>query len=302
MEQEQLQVMRSYLDNAQMTLDTVHYTKVGTNWRYRFENPEENRLYFIREGSGWVRLRGRLFHPQPGELLLLPAGAKLELGLCGDEDRFGKYWCHFGAKVGDVNLFQMLDLPGCIRAREEAWVEQQFQSLETLYRSQALTAPLRIKALLLELVSYYMEEALGQQGQQGQGIALAPSAAEGKITSVLRYIDAHLSEGMTVEELARLVHFHPNYFMPYFKTMMGLSPIAYINRKRMERAKELLRDSDLAVTEVAERVGLELPYFSRLFKKQTALSPTQYRSSVRGRGGGPEREEASLPPLTDVPS
>ncbi|AEI45774.1 helix-turn-helix domain-containing protein [Paenibacillus mucilaginosus] len=291
MEQGQLQIMRSYLDNVQMTLDTVHYTKVGTNWRYRFENPEENRFYFIREGSGWIRLRGRLHHPKPGELLLLPAGAKLELGLCGEEERFGKYWCHFGAKVGDVHLFQMLDLPFSIRVGDEDWLERQFRALEALYRSPSLTAPLRIKSVLLELVSYYMEEALRQQ--DSQGIALAPSAAEGKITAVLHYIDTHLSEGITVEELARQMHFHPNYFMPYFKTMMGLSPIAYITRKRMDKAKELLRDTEVPVTEVAEAVGLELAYFSRLFKKQTALSPTQYRRNARGPR--PEASSVSVP-------
>jgi AraC-like DNA-binding protein len=83
---------------------------------------------------------------------------------------------------------------------------------------------------------------------------------------------------MTVEELASLVHFHPNYFLPYFKSMMGVSPIAYINRKRIELAKRLLTSTDLPVTNIAERIGLEPYYFSRMFKKLAGQAPSVYRT------------------------
>ncbi|MEC0210500.1 AraC family transcriptional regulator [Paenibacillus ehimensis] len=149
-----------------------------------------------------------------------------------------------------------------------------------LYNNPSLTAPLRIKSVLLEIVSGYMEGALERE----RGLRLAPMSETGKINTVLHYVDEHLQERITVEELARLVHFHPNYFMQYFKTMLGLSPIAYINRKRMEKAKELLSATEWTVTDIAERVGLELYYFSRVFKKQTGLSPSEYRKQAARRG------------------
>lgn len=274
MEGRQLQLMRSYLENAQINLQTAHYTKVAANWKETNSLPDFTRLYYIREGEGWIRLRNRLYHPKPGQLVLLPAGMRLSYGRL-NENGFGKYWCHFTAAVGEVNLFQMLDLPHCIDVRDEAWMENRFQALIEQYKNPSLTAPLRIKALLLEIVSAYMEEALADQG-----LKLMPTTETGKINTVLQYVEEHLQEQMTVDELARLVHFHPNYFMQYFKTMLGLSPIAYINRKRMDKAKELLQDAGMSVTDVAEQVGLELYYFSRLFKKQTGLSPSEYRKST----------------------
>lgn len=279
MDSNQLQRMRSYLDNTQMTVTMAYYSKVGPNWRSINELPDVNRLYYIREGEGWIRLRDRLYHPKPGQLLLLPAGMRLSFGRLGDNG-FGKYWCHFTATVGDVNLFQMLELPHCIDVRDEAGLEKQFEDLIGLYNNPSLTAPLRIKSVLLDIVSGYMEGALERE----RGLRLAPMSETGKINTVLHYVDEHLQERITVEELARLVHFHPNYFMQYFKTMLGLSPIAYINRKRMDKAKELLSASEWTVTDVAEKVGLELYYFSRVFKKQTGLSPSEYRKQFARRG------------------
>jgi len=273
MDAQQLQIMRSYLENTQITLETAHYTKVNAGWKFDFNLTDVNRLYYIREGEGWIRVRNKLYHPKPGQLLLLPAGVRLAFGRLNDNG-FGKYWCHFTATVGEVNLFQMLDLPCCIDVQDEPALEKKFQTLIALYQNpSSLTSPLRIKSLLLELVSDYMEASLGPD----RGLRLAPTAETGKINTVLEYIEEHLQEQMTVEELARLVHFHPNYFMQYFKTMLGLSPIAYINRKRMDKAKELLMSTGLSVTDVADQIGLELYYFSRLFKKQSGLSPTEYR-------------------------
>ncbi len=272
MDAQQMQIMRSFLENTQVTLETAHYSKVNATWKYTFPVTDVNRLYFIREGEGWIRVHNRMYYPQPGQLLLLPAGVRLSMGLM-NENGFRKYWCHFTATVGEVNLFQMLDLPHMIDVKDEAALEKQFKTLIGLYESPSLTAPLRIKSLLLEIISDYMEASLVREG----GLRLAPSKETGKINTVLRYVEEHLHEQMTVEKLARLVHFHPNYFMQYFKTMLGLSPIAYINRKRMDKAKELLTSTALTVTDVAEHVGLELYYFSRLFKKQTSLSPSEYR-------------------------
>lgn len=297
MDGKQRELLRSYMDNIQVNLQNAYYTRVGAGWGERSILPDVTRLYFIREGEGWIRLRGRLYHPRPGQLLLLPAGMRLSFGT-NAERPFGKYWCHFTANVGELNLFQLLELPHCIDVRDEAWLETKFKTLVAHFHQPSLTSPLHIKSLLLEIVSSYMEQALEQAGGAGESpggegageaaFRLTPTAETGKMNTVLHYIEEHLQEQMTVEELARLIHFHPNYFMHYFKTMLGLSPIAYINRKRMEQAKALLTDSDQSVTDVAERVGLELYYFSRLFKKQTGLSPSEYRKHMAaGRGAGP---------------
>lgn len=267
----QLQLMRSYLENTQINMQIAHYTKVGVNWRTNNRMPNENRLYFIREGEGWIHIRGKDYSPRRGQLYLLPAGMRLSYAPVV-ENPLGKYWCHFSATVGDVNLFQMLELPHWIEVQDEQKLEQQFEELIELNSSSQVTAPLRIKSILLDIISEYIE-------QSGDQLHLTAMSSTSKINSVLSYIERHLAEPMTVEELAKLVHFHPNYFLHYFKTMMGLSPIVYINKKRLDKARRLLSTTDLSVSAIADEIGLELYYFSRIFKKSVNLSPTEYRKA-----------------------
>ena len=267
----QLQLMRSYLDNTQITLQMAHYTKVNTNWRVSNVMTDVNRLYYIREGGGWIHIRGKDYYPEPGQLYLLPAGMRLSYAPEND-NLLGKYWCHFSATVGDVNLFQMLDLPHWITVKDEPMLERQFQQLLELHTNTSVTAPLRIKSILFEIISNYIEQSETQ-------LHLAATSSTSKINIVLSYIERHLAEPITVEELAKLVHFHPNYFMHYFKSMMGLSPIVYINKKRLEKARRMLATTDLSISGVADEIGMELYYFSRIFKKQSGLSPSEYRKA-----------------------
>lgn len=272
MDEKELQLMRSYLDNTQVVLQTAWYTKVTPQWGINVGVPEVCRLYFIREGTGWIQVRNTRIYPKPGQLLLLPAGHQLEFDTDAN-NTFGKYWCHFTATVGDVNLFQLLELPYCIEVKDVQLMERKFEELIASYKDSSLTSRLRIKVHLLEIISMFVESAIEQKLQVG----MAAAAETGKIHTVLTYIDDHLTHKMTIEDLARLVHLHPNYFMSYFKSVLGVSPISYIQRKRLEKAKLLLLSDEITISDIAEQVGMELYYFSRLFKKQVGQSPSEYR-------------------------
>lgn len=246
-------VIRSYLENTQVNLQTAHWTHVPSSWGESLASPPVSRFYYFRGGAGWIRIRSKTYRPQPGQLFLLPAGQPIEFDT-DSSDRFRKYWCHFTASVGEVNLFRMLELPPYVEVRDETAMERQFAELIAQYRSASLTAPLRMKSGLLDILAAYIELSL----EQNRPVRITGTAETGKINKVLAYIDERLQERLTVEELAKLVHFHPNYFVPYFKSLMGDSPIAYINRKRMERAKRLLTTGERSVTDIAAEVGMEL--------------------------------------------
>ncbi|WP_248929834.1 AraC family transcriptional regulator [Paenibacillus hamazuiensis] len=278
METNQSELLRSYLSNAQASLLVADHTKVGPQWRDLDFLPEFNRLYYIRDGEGWLKIRGKDYYPKPGQLFLLPAGVEQSYSVTG-ENTFRKYWCHFTVTVGDIHLFQLLTVPAYIEVTDHGRLEAQFEELIRLARSTELTAPLRIKAVLYDIISMFLEESARQFGGFGHQTAAPPGVT--KINTILEYIDRHLAEPISVETLSKLVHFHPNYFMHVFKTMLGDSPIHYINKKRVEKARQLLLTTDRPVSEIAENLGLELYYFSRMFKKWTGMSPSEYRAQSR---------------------
>ena len=88
----------------------------------------------------------------------------------------------------------------------------------------------------------------------------------------------HLSEEITLETLASLVHFHPNYFIRFFKQNLGVSPMQYVSKARIDHAKVLLKTTDEKIADIASLTGFhDLFYFSQRFKEQTGFSPTDFR-------------------------
>ncbi|MDO4261954.1 MAG: response regulator [Eubacteriales bacterium] len=93
------------------------------------------------------------------------------------------------------------------------------------------------------------------------------------------YIQAHLSESLSLEDIARHAHVNDSYLSRTFKKECGYSITEYITTLRIEKAKELLSDHHILTYEVSSRVGIQDPsYFSLLFKKHTGLSPKEYRN------------------------
>lgn len=101
------------------------------------------------------------------------------------------------------------------------------------------------------------------------------------INLVLRYIDDNLESDLTIDHLAEIALFSKFHFHRIFKGAVGESLIAYVIRRRLERAAFLLkRFSELSVTEVALRVGFKSPeHFSRSFKEKFDVTANEFRQS-----------------------
>ncbi|ANS76643.1 hypothetical protein AWM70_20365 [Paenibacillus yonginensis] len=98
-----------------------------------------------------------------------------------------------------------------------------------------------------------------------------------KLKSSILFMQQHYAQDIRVDKLAELVQLHPSYYARLFKQTMDLTPVEYLTRLRMNKAKELLLQKDKSVREVAYEIGYEDEfYFSRRFKRTTGLAPTLY--------------------------
>jgi two-component system response regulator YesN len=101
-----------------------------------------------------------------------------------------------------------------------------------------------------------------------------------EVREIERYVAEHLDEKVSLEQAADHVGLTPNYLGALFKRSTGTGFKQYVTRARMERAGRLLRETNLLVYEVAERVGIpSYRYFSRVFHDHYGRSPQEYRSS-----------------------
>ena len=92
------------------------------------------------------------------------------------------------------------------------------------------------------------------------------------------YIKEHYGEKLSLEELSEKSGFNMNYFSELFKKETGKNFTAYVAEVRMEEAKRLLRDTNDAVYEIAEKVGYkDTKFFSQQFAKIVGIKPAEYR-------------------------
>lgn len=105
----------------------------------------------------------------------------------------------------------------------------------------------------------------------------------------VRYINLHYTRKLTVEEIADHLGISEGYLHRIFKQVEGSSILAYVNRKRIYAAVELMENRNLSLKEAAYNVGIEDPaYMSRLFKKTTGLSVRDYFREKRVNGWQPQ--------------
>jgi CheY-like chemotaxis protein len=97
----------------------------------------------------------------------------------------------------------------------------------------------------------------------------------------MAYIHEHYAQPISREDIARYVSISDEYLSNCFRQEMGVTLVAYINRFRIKKAKELLQRGDKSITEVALDVGFSSqPYFSRMFRQQAGISPSAYLRGI----------------------
>lgn len=106
-----------------------------------------------------------------------------------------------------------------------------------------------------------------------------------KMKLILKYVENHYMEKITIEDMANELGISQSHFMKYFKNTMGTSFIDYLNEYRLTMASRLLVSSDSSILTIAEEVGYDnLSYFNRTFKKRFAMTPREYRTHQQQGG------------------
>lgn len=198
--------------------------------------------------------------------------------------------CMFSAKALDGKIEALSRLPGMDRlfsASHSEHVPRLHLSLaerKSCYRQLMLMKDecverhagweLRLTSLLICVLVDYARAYAEHVGANNESAAYL-----GYVTQALSYIDAHYADPeLTVREAAAQVGVSGDYLSRQFKQVLGIAAQEYLRRYRFARAMELLQ-TDQPVGEVAVQVGFRsLCHFSREFKKELGVTPSQYRN------------------------
>jgi AraC family transcriptional regulator len=102
-----------------------------------------------------------------------------------------------------------------------------------------------------------------------------------RLNRVLEYIEANFNREIALTALADTAGMSPHYFSELFKQSVHFSPYQYVLRRRIEHARELLREPDVSVFEAAVRCGFsDQSQFTKLFRRVVGVTPTGYRAAL----------------------
>lgn len=106
---------------------------------------------------------------------------------------------------------------------------------------------------------------------------------EHTIIGIVRYMQEHLSEEISLQILAEEFHLSAQYISQLFRNEIGVNFLAYLTNIRMEHAKKLLLSKNYAIAEIAEKSGYgDYRVFTKAFKKAEGVTPSQYRRDFMG--------------------
>ncbi len=114
----------------------------------------------------------------------------------------------------------------------------------------------------------------------GVKAGVQPGAARSKtVNELVDYVNANFCERISIHSVSRQLFVNPDYLSRVFKREVGLSFIEYLTKLRVDYASQLLRETDMPVQQISEKSGYtDYFYFTKIFKKVTGKTPSQYRS------------------------
>jgi AraC-like DNA-binding protein len=287
--------LKEILDRLEIELLNIEHYCVGREWNYRNVNNPYSRIYLVTGGFGIIKHHGQTFELHPGNLYLIPCFTKIEM-FCPDS--FRHYYVHFTTRIETgLDILSIFDCRYQAEAARHSISSALFDRLLTLNPDRQLheydaRKPIYPKVLdhahrldqkkspadLLEtnalmrllLAVFFADFDWPQTHNTLHGLT--------RFQNVLEYIRQNLHRPITIVQLAEAAKLNPTYFSNLFSRYMGISPIQYINKRRIEESQRLLLRPDRTLYQIARAVGFsDEYYFSRVFKKIVGIAPDHYR-------------------------
>ncbi len=241
----------------------------------------------ILEGHCTCQIALQTFDGGPGDLFFIPPEVLHSTTVRpGDVMRSEAYVFHMnfiGGNLADVCGLKYLTplanqqlIPPYMFASSHALyapVGTLFEKISRVYAAQEPGYELSLKAALLELIAMLLPFS-----ERGDRLPSLQDEHIQKIKTVLSYIDGHLTERISIDELAGLCYFSQYHFMRFFKEHVGMPCFEYIKKLRLERAAALLEDGQPPLEAALSSGFHNLSYFYREFKKQYGKTPREIQN------------------------
>jgi len=280
-------------DYMHLFMLNVGFAERQANWNWKNVRSPFARLYYVTEGEAQVELPDRVLYLRKGYLYYIPAYVRHN---CVCNSYFAHYYLHVyeDPQMGECILDRMI-LPDEVQATEvdltlfqrlcelnptmelsnfnPKTYDNQTNLKEKLEqnRKRDLSNKIESRGILYILMTRFLEKAQQKMELKNR-----------RLNDTLHYIQNHFCEKISEETLATMACMSRDHYIRIFKQAMGVTPVTYINSRRIERAELLLLTTNMSVKEISDSLSFgDSSHFISLFKRSVGTTPLQYRKRKR---------------------
>ena len=253
-----------------------YYPRAKGHYTYRKKGLPENFLFYCVDGHGWYKIGDKRYEVGPNEFFILPQHTEHAYGST-EEHPWSIYWMHFGGSLlpnfNTMPVVQQHFRPRAVRNSSDmaAMFSRIYKTLELGYSIDNLLFANMCLSHFITLFIYNEKHFM------------APASGNMDcIDSAILFMQEHINENITLNELSHRYNYSPSRFSSLFKQKTGYAPIDYFIQMKMQKASQHLGITDKSIKDIALSMGFDDPYyFSKRFTKVMGLSPSKYRSVTK---------------------
>ena len=253
--------------------DIGYFPRARNHFRSRSRGCDQHIWIHCVDGQGTVWLGDKEYQLRRNEYIIIPIHIP-HTYQADSNDPWTIYWMHFKGLQADrivPDLSKVLE-----RSQNKvAFTEEMRVLFEKMYQamqqSDSLETYKAIEVVLPYFLSFYLYPQFWKE--------VTFSEDDHVVGGTIAYLQKNLEAKVTLRDLAYRCHLSVSHFSKLFKSKTGYSPIDYANHIKIQKACYLLRYSSKRISDIAVGLGFtDSFYFSRVFKRQMGMSPTEFRS------------------------
>ena len=219
-------------------------------------------IEYVRRGRGVIQADGRRFEASAGDAYYLEERHD-HVYRSDPSDPWEKVWINFSGRLAR-RMTECYGIGGRVLF-PSLMIGDLLDQIVEIGKTPPSDAMKRVTLLLHEIMLRMSEQ-------------ISEAKVDGRAAAMRSYLDGHVSETVRIEHLARAVGISPSGVNRLFRAAFGVTPYAYLARKRIELASELLLTSTLSIKAIAAHLAYaDEFYFSCVFRKSTGHSPSEFR-------------------------
>ncbi len=246
-------------------------------------------LTIILSGKGRYFVEEKVYDVEPGDIIVCNPGVHHKNIVTSPSEPTvefftGFYGYHF--KNMPPETIQLKDGGYHLRLSADARREVMKQCYEMLAENEArqIGKYFMLKARLMQVLLLMMREIVETPRPKQKSCNFESYNKSYAVKKIINYLNENYEHKISLDQIAHNMYLSPVYISKIFKEETGESPINYLIKIRLEKARDILEHSeDGSIKNIATEVGYDDVYhFSKLFKKYYGISPQNYRKSVKG--------------------